>query len=79
MEGLLILPLAISVGHCILSAFCLRRLTSRIEFLEERVTSLSCPPPPPPPPPPQVYSQYYTSSPGYGYSYSGGQGNLNVV
>ena len=84
MDNLLLLvPLAISVGHCVVSSCIMRRLQNRINFLEERVASVTLPTYPPPPPPPQAnYPQpttYYSVPQGYGYPYSGGQGNLNVI
>jgi hypothetical protein len=91
MENLfLLLPLAISVGNCLVSVCLFRKITSRLSFLEEKIGTMSSqqyPPPPPiqlypPPPPIQSYppsTQYYNVPSGYGYVHPGGQGNLNVV
>lgn len=78
---LLLLPLAISVSHCLVSACLFRRINNRVNLLEEKISTLYLPVYPPPPPPVIQPSSYYNSPPGYGqpYIYSGPQGNLNVV
>lgn len=74
---IIITPVVILGAHCLISGCLFRRLSSRIQSLEERIITLSVPNYPPPPP---LYPQppYYTTPPGYGYTYSG-QGNLNVI
>lgn len=79
-ELVVLIPLAITIGHCIISACMFRKMSNRITSLEEKVKPLFYPPPPPLvfPLPSQVIP-HYNSPQGYGYVYSGGQGNLNTV
>lgn len=82
MENILILiPLVLSVGHCMVSGYIFRRMSSRIVHLEEKISTLFLPIYPPPPPPVIQPSSYYNAPPGYGqaYTYSDAQGNLNAV
>ena len=82
MENLfLLLPLAITVGNCLVSVCLFRIITNRLSFLEEKICAISSQQYPPPPPiqsyPPST--QYYNVPLGYGYVHPTGQGNLNVV
>lgn len=86
---ILLVPVSLFLCQCLVSACFFRRLATRLNGLEERLITLSLPvypPPPPPPPPPSqiIYpvtntGVYYGSPQGYGYTYPGGQGNLNVI
>jgi hypothetical protein len=75
---LLLIPISLSLGNFILSSYLFTKLTSRIQLLEEKLSSTAIPSYPPPPPP-LPSAHYYNVQQGYGYTYSGGQGNLNVV
>jgi len=96
MEKLLVIvPIVISIGQCIVSGCLFRRISSRISFIEEMMNTYPKPQPPQPQVYPQAYPQAYPQSypqpsapryyaEGYGYPYSGGQGNiangnLNIV
>lgn len=78
---LLLLPLAISLSHCLVSTCLFRKINTRVNLLEEKIGTLYLPVYPPPPPPVIQPSSYYNAPPGYGqpYSYSLAQGNLNAV
>jgi hypothetical protein len=82
---ILLVPVGLMIGQCIVSSCFFRRLSARINSLEERLTTLTLPVYPPPPPtiyPATNTVPYYGPPQGYGYAYSGGQGaqgNLNVI
>jgi len=84
-QQLIILPLAVSLIHCIVSSCFIRTINGRLNKLEQAIVGITNMPPvyttaPPPP-------QYYTPQPppGYGYQYypgnpnNGNPNNLNVV
>jgi hypothetical protein len=75
-ELVVFIPLVITMGHCIISACMFRKISNRITSLEEKIKPLFYPPPPPVY---QVPSQVISIPQGYGYVYSGGQGNLNAI
>jgi len=82
---ILLVPVSLFLCQCVVSTCFFRRLATRLTVVEERLITLSLPVYPPPPPPSQLIYPvsntpgYYGPPQGYGYSYSGGHGNLNVI